>query len=301
MIQSALTDKFFTCYLMAGLLLVGAALLAISLYMVRKLTKELPQGTNRRWWYLLGGLIQLFFCGYLGFFILNYGQSYLPSEMLVALIFFFGAVFVLLVCILAYRTTLDLKRTMVLELETITDPLLGIPNRRCLDRRLLEEVLRAQRHQLDLALLMVDLDNFKQVNDTWGHQVGDLVLQHLARLLQDALRRTDTVARFGGEEFVILLPVTAEPEAYLLAERLRQAVEQTPLLTASERARLPEVRVTVSIGCASLLPDDDQADSLLDRADMAMYQAKEQGRNRVVRSPGHNFKGAEPAQHVRHR
>ena len=132
LIQAVLTDKFITRDLMAGLLLLGAALLAISLYMVRKLTKELPQGVNRRWWYLLGGLIQLFFSGYLGIFILNYGQSYTPSEMLVPIIFFFGAVFVLLVCILAYRTTLELKRTNVLELETITDPLLGIFNRRCL-------------------------------------------------------------------------------------------------------------------------------------------------------------------------
>jgi diguanylate cyclase (GGDEF)-like protein len=286
-IHSGLADRFCLRDLIPGLLLVGAALLAISLYFVRKLTKELPQGANRSWWYLLGGLIVLFFSGYLGFFSLNYGTHYTTPEILVAVIFYFGAVFVLLVTILAYRTTRELKRIYVLEQETITDPLLGIFNRRFLDRRLLEEVQRSQRYRLDLALLMVDIDHFKRVNDTWGHQIGDLVLQHLTQLLLNALRQTDIVARFGGEEFVILLPHTREQEAYKLAERLRHAVEITPLLMASGSSQLPELRVTVSIGCACLLPDDDDAHSLLERCDQSMYQAKQEGRNRVVRCSGH--------------
>ncbi|MBW4055695.1 MAG: GGDEF domain-containing protein [Proteobacteria bacterium] len=261
--------------LIAVLLLSGLALLAISLTIVRKLQIELPQGVNRSRWYLLGGMILLFFIGYAGFFVLKYGEQYTMPEKLVSVILFFGALFVLLACLLAYRTTQELKRIYVLEQETITDPLLGIFNRRCLDRRMQEEVLRAQRYRLDLAVLMVDIDNFKQVNDTWGHQVGDLVLQHLTQILADALRQTDVLARFGGEEFVILLPHTPEREANKLAERLRTAVEQTPL------HRIPELRVTVSIGSACLLPDGDTAYSLLERADKAMYWAKREGRNRV--------------------
>ncbi|MDD2541493.1 MAG: GGDEF domain-containing protein [Desulfuromonadaceae bacterium] len=284
-IETCLAGSFCMSDLMAVLLLSGVALLVVSLTIVRKLRNELPQGTNRRRWYLLGGMILLFFFGYVGFFILKYRVRYSTPEMLVAVIMFFGAVFVLLVCLLAYSTTQELKRIYVLEQETITDPLLGIFNRRCLDRRMQEEVLRAQRHRLDLAMLMVDIDNFKQVNDTWGHQVGDLVLQHLTEILVDALRQTDVLARFGGEEFVILLPHTPEVEANKLAERLRTAVEQTPL------HRIPELRVTVSIGTACLLPDDDTAYSLLERADKAMYWAKREGRNRVVGYPDHDLAG----------
>ncbi|MDD2310574.1 MAG: GGDEF domain-containing protein [Desulfuromonadaceae bacterium] len=282
-VETYLIGSLSTSDLMAGLLLIGVGLLVFSLTIVRKLTKELPQGANRSRWSLLGIMILSFICGYLGFFTLNLGVSYTAPEMLVAVVFFFGAVFVLLVCLLAYRTTQELKRIYVLEHETVTDPLLGIFNRRFLDRRIQEEVLRAQRHRLDLSLLMVDIDNFKQVNDTWGHQAGDLVLQHLSQLLEMDLRQTDILARFGGEEFVILLPHTPEQDAFKLAEKLRRAVEQTPL------HRIPELRVTISIGTSSLLPDGDDAHSLLERADKSMYRAKREGRNRVVSYHNNGF------------
>jgi diguanylate cyclase (GGDEF)-like protein len=269
---------------MESLLVLACALLASALYIVRMLTKELPQRLHRNWWYMLGGLILLFLCGYVALVVSKYGSRYSATEMLVATIFFLGAVFVLLVCQLTYRTTRELKRICFLEQETITDPLLGISNRRCLDRRLQEEVLRARRHKLDLSLLMVDIDHFKRVNDTWGHQIGDLVLQHMAQLILGVLRQTDILARFGGEEFVILLPHTPEPEAYKLAERLRHTIEQTPLLMAAGNGRLPELYATVSIGSACLRPDEeDDASSLLERGDKAMYRAKQEGRNRVVR------------------
>jgi len=276
-IQGGLENSPYVSDAMVGVLLLAIGLLVSSLFIVRKLINELPQGANRSRWYPLGGLIVLFLFGYLGFFILKQGEPYTMSEILVGVVFFIGAVFVQMVCLLAYRTTQELKRVYVLEQETLTDPLLGIFNRRCLDRRLLEEVLRAGRHRLDLSLLMVDIDKFKQVNDTWGHQIGDLVLQNLTQLLTDALRQTDILARYGGEEFVILLPHTSEEESFKLAERLRVAVEQTPL------HRIPELRVTVSIGVTCLLPNDDDAYSLLERADKAMYWAKREGRNKVVR------------------
>ena len=275
-IETFIDDRFCMCDLMTVLLLTAIGMLAISLIIVNKMTKELPQGLTRRRWYLLGVLILLFLCSYLSFFILKYGVRYTAAEILVTAILFFGAVFVLLDCLLSYRTTQELKRIYVLEEENITDPLLGIFNRRCLDRRLQEEVLRAKRHKLDLTLLMVDIDNFKLVNDTWGHQVGDLVLQHLTQMLIDDLRQTDILARFGGEEFVILLPHTPEAEACKLAEKLRSVVEKTPL------HRIPELRMTISIGSSSLHSDDDNGYSLLERADKAMYWAKREGRNRVV-------------------
>ena len=274
----------YLIHLISGLLLTGAVLLASALYLVRKLIHELPKSASRRWWHLLGGMILLFVAGYLGFFTLTLGGSYTSSEMLVVVIFFLGSVFVLLVCLLAYRTTCDLKRIYILEQEAITDPLMGIFNRRCLDRRLRDEVLRSQRHHLDLALLMVDIDLFKRVNDTWGHDIGDLVLRHVARLLVDSLRQTDVVARYGGEEIVVLLPHTPAAEAHEVAERLRNAVEKNPMRLGGASGDTSGLAVTVSIGCASLLPLDDTQQSLLKRADQAMYQAKRQGRNQVVRA-----------------
>jgi diguanylate cyclase (GGDEF)-like protein len=262
--------------LMALLLITALFMQGISISVVYKLTNELPKGVTRRRWYFMGCLVFMFFCGYLGVLVVKYGKPFADLEILVTIIFFFGAIFALLVCSLAYRTTQELKQIAVLEQENITDPLLGIFNRRFLDRRTQEEVARAQRYGLNLALLMVDIDNFKQVNDNWGHQVGDLVLQHLIQLLEAALRQTDILARFGGEEFVILLPHTSEQDAFKLAEKLRHTVAQTPLHS------IPELRITISIGSASLLPDGDTAYSLLERADKAMYQAKQDGRNRVA-------------------
>lgn len=284
-------DQLLSLYvidIMNTLLFLAALLLMIALFFVRKLAKELPKGRTRNWWKILGGLIVLFICGYFSFYLMKLGSEYSSSEMLVPVIFFFGAIFVLLVCVLAYRTTCELKRIFVLEQESITDPLTGIFNRRHLDRRLQEEVLRCHRYDLLLAVLLVDIDHFKKVNDTWGHQVGDLVLKHVSRIFVEVLRQTDMVARFGGEEFVILLPHTQESESYNLAERLRKTVESTPLQFMSE-GTLAEIRVTISIGSACLLPESDSAFDLLERADKAMYRAKNEGRNRVVRCPGHGL------------
>ncbi|TSK07042.1 MAG: GGDEF domain-containing protein [Geobacter sp.] len=268
---------------MSILLLGGAVLLTAALYLVRKLTKELPKGANRNRWYVLAGLLLLFLSGYVGFLSLKAGSLYTHSEMLVVVIFLLGAVFCLMVCLLAYRTTLELKRIYILEHEAMTDPLLGIYNRRVLDRRLRDEVMRARRHRLDLGLLMVDLDRFKSVNDTYGHHAGDLALQHVARLLMESLRQTDVVARYGGEEITILLPHTPPAETCDVAERLRRTIAGTPVTITDHHGEKTELTVTVSIGCAGLLPEHDTVESLLQRADQAMYQAKQQGRNKVVR------------------
>ncbi len=285
LLKATLTLPFCVCNIMTWLLLFGAAIHLVSLYFVRKLSNELPIGVNRKSWHLLGVLILLFIAGYIGFYIMKKGTLYSKPEMLVPLIFFFGAIFVLMVCFLAYRTTKELRRVVVLEHETLTDPLLGIFNRRCLDRRLHDEVLRSNRHNLSFSLLVIDVDYFKKVNDTWGHQIGDLVLKNLVEILEGTVRQTDIIARFGGEEFVILLPHTAEPEAYKLADRIRRNVEHTPLMITVEE-KLQELRITVSIGC-SCLDNNDTPFDMLERADRALYQAKQSGRNRVVRCEGH--------------
>ncbi|MEE2024301.1 diguanylate cyclase [Alkalimonas mucilaginosa] len=155
------------------------------------------------------------------------------------------------------------------------DPLTSLANRRVFDEMLLQEFSRARRHQHPLCLALIDIDFFKQVNDRWSHSVGDEVLLRVAHSLQQHSRSTDTLARWGGEEFALLLPETGLPEALQLCERLRQQISQ---LDFSDIAS--ELHITVSIGVTAC-HDSTEADRLLLQADTALYQAKAKGRNQV--------------------
>jgi len=170
-----------------------------------------------------------------------------------------------------------------LQRDGLTDPLTGVANRRFFARRLQEEISQWLRHGGHVSCLLVDIDHFKDINDRYGHPVGDQVLQGVARALSTKLRSSDVLARHGGEEFVLLLP-GAEPErATEIAERLRQDV-------AKQIVNVPgsgQVSVTVSIGVAALKPDqrgslEDPGLWLVRETDEHLYRAKAQGRNRVV-------------------
>lgn len=155
----------------------------------------------------------------------------------------------------------------------VTDPLTGCANRRGLEQALDRELRRSSRYGHKLAVLMADLDYFKAVNDQFGHAVGDSVLRMLARTIESYIRDTDLLARFGGDEFVILMPESTSAEAAQAAERIRAKMAQTILFP------LPRA-VTVSIGVIEAEPGD-APESLLRRVDRALYQAKSSGRNRV--------------------
>lgn len=165
----------------------------------------------------------------------------------------------------------------------LTDVLTGWHNRRYLQDRLLEELARAQRTGKPLVCLLIDVDHFKQINDTHGHLVGDTVLREAASRIESQVRASDVAARFGGDEFAVLLPATDIDEAGLLGERIRQAVDETPVVVQTGH----RVKVTLSIGMAKITPaqnDEDfpsLADTLLRKADAALYAAKSKGRNRV--------------------
>ncbi len=154
-----------------------------------------------------------------------------------------------------------------------TDSLTGLQNERVLQERLADEFRRARRYQTPLSVILLDVDHFKSYNDAHGHPAGSRALCRLAQILQKAARETDIVCRYGGEEFVLLLPHTSGAEAMALAERLRAAVEHAPW---KRRA------LTISLGVCTLGPDANNALFLLERADAAMYEAKAAGRNRVV-------------------
>ncbi len=165
------------------------------------------------------------------------------------------------------------------EVLALTDPLTQTHNRRALMERLTSELERARRYALHLSVLMVDLDHFEAINESYGHVVGDEVLRGVSRVLQREARAVDVVARFGGEEFVVVLPETGEDGAVALAERIRARVEETPPVTGGEYGWL---RVTVSIGVATVpSPRVNSPEELIAVADEALYRAKAQGRNRV--------------------
>jgi diguanylate cyclase (GGDEF)-like protein/PAS domain S-box-containing protein len=176
------------------------------------------------------------------------------------------------------RRTNDRVRDLNARLEqlALTDELTALPNRRAFFRSGEQETKKARRYAAPLSLLMLDVDRFKLINDTYGHSGGDKVLRRVADLIRRTVREVDTGGRLGGEEFALLLPNTALDEALILAERLRAAVA-----AEAGAAIALGVAVTVSIGAAQLVPGD-AFDALLSKADAAMYRAKQAGRDRVA-------------------
>ncbi len=168
----------------------------------------------------------------------------------------------------------------------LTDVLTGVNNRRFFDQRLFEEVLRAERSHKPMACLFFDVDHFKQVNDTYGHHVGDRVLQEIAGLIRASLRGSDVLARYGGEEFAALLGGTTAAKAGEIAERIRESIAGQNFTLSDGR----RVKVTLSVGISILTPEhlpkplDGRAvgQQLVQRADECLYRAKHEGRNRVI-------------------
>lgn len=154
----------------------------------------------------------------------------------------------------------------------LTDSLTGVANRLNFNTTLDKEIERVKRYEQDLSIIMFDIDHFKSFNDTYGHDAGDLILIELAEIINKIIRSTDLFARWGGEEFILLLPNTSLQEAHAVAEKLRSVIEQHPFSGGR--------KVTSSFGVCQF--DKEDADSLLKRVDVALYESKEFGRNRVT-------------------
>jgi len=159
--------------------------------------------------------------------------------------------------------------------QALRDALTGLPNRQAYEERLASEIARCKRYATPLAMVVWDVDKFKDINDHYGHAGGDRVLKVLAELLSTRIRETDFVARYGGEEFVMLMPEITAETAMQVADKLRQEIAQTPF-----HFRDNPVAVTISAGVAQF-HQDELVTSLFERADAALYAAKEAGRNRV--------------------
>jgi diguanylate cyclase (GGDEF)-like protein len=166
--------------------------------------------------------------------------------------------------------------------QAVTDELTGLFNHRRFQEVIGTEVERARRYGHEMGLIMLDIDNFKQVNDTYGHLQGDMVLREVARVLRQSSREIDEPARYGGEEMAVALPQTDLEGAYQFAERVRRRIEELELPLQGGNGAL---KVTASFGAASLsAAGDTDKDALVAAADRALYEAKRSGKNRTVRA-----------------
>ncbi len=158
-----------------------------------------------------------------------------------------------------------------------TDPLTGCHNRRSFLRESESEFNRFRRYGADMSVIMLDIDNFKKINDTYGHAAGDEVIRRLAQICIDNIRKSDVLGRLGGEEFAILMPETSAENAQIAAEKLRTALEDTPVAFNGH-----DITFTVSLGLTLASPDDEEMFQVVNRADEALYRAKNGGRNQVA-------------------
>ena len=177
------------------------------------------------------------------------------------------------------KRTEEAQNWQELEKANRLDSLTGLNNRRHFDEIMEKESERARRYHHPTSLIMLDLDYFKKVNDNFGHQTGDLVLQKLGTILLEAVRKSDTPCRYGGEEFAVILPETGLCKAQRIAERIRKMIEQQNIVTHNNI----HLKITASLGIAST--ENNPTIDLVRAADQALYRAKENGRNRIVTTP----------------
>ncbi len=276
--------------ILAPVMLAGTSLLGVALVVTSRIVRNIP--VNRREWQLLRGFVVLFILGYLAYAYSLWREVPIAGDALITSVFFFGACFVLIVSIMSQRSITALNRMIVLERNVITDHLMGIYNRRFLDRQLDKEFARSRRYGSPLSLLLLDIDRFKEINDQCGHQVGDAVLREVAEQIRSTVRESDYVGRFGGEEYLIILTETKGPEAARLAEKLRRRFEAAILLPALYCPTEKDIKRTVSIGVTSFDPKRHRrATDLIEAADAALYRAKHAGRNRIITSTEFHAQG----------
>jgi|GEM_PF-220793 len=264
------------------LVFAGALILARALTTVKSLNIQLPPGPLRNRWYAMTAMIVLFIVSYVGYVGAFWNSHRILLDLIVPGVFFFGACFVWLSAVLSLQTAVDVMRISFLETQAYTDPLTGAYNRRYLKHRLAEDISVALRYGHPLSVLLLDIDNFKEINDANGHQPGDQVLVEINRLIAKELRESDFIARLGGDEFLVIAPHTNLVHARDLAQRLRNRIQSHDFgLKANSRID-SLVQVTVSAGVASLGNGITNSDALIHAADQQLYAAKGGGRNRIV-------------------
>lgn len=220
-------------------------------------------------WGLLKNLILLFVCGYamFGYYLITNEVAFI--EFVVAMIFLGGGWFVSLVSRLSLRSIEHFNEAVQTErYRALHDPLTSLPNRTLFHERIDHALTFAKREQKEVALMVIDLNEFKEVNDSLGHQAGDKLLLQASQRLKEVLRESDTLARFGGDEFAVILPQTTQSQANILAKRLSMAI-RSPFIIENR-----PLTIGMSIGTAMYPSDGNNSESLIKHADLEMYRTK---------------------------
>ncbi|MGJ8669191.1 MAG: GGDEF domain-containing protein [Oceanococcus sp.] len=267
-------------FIKEAVIVCAAFMLFATLLPVRRLLNHLPNGASRRGWHWLSALLVTMIGCYVGYALGHQANWALAEELVIPCLLLFGSWFIFMVSQLSASGISDARRLASLEHQCMTDGLTGIFNRRYFDQQVLAEQKRARRQKQPMSLMLIDIDHFKQFNDSFGHQAGDQVLIRVCQLISSLSRSNDVVARYGGEEIAVIASGNDLEAAAVQAERLRKTIAETKF----DLGRGTPQRVTVSIGVTQAHGlDAGQSGAIIGRADKALYLAKESGRNRVER------------------
>lgn len=273
-----------------SIVLIGLGLLIIlgAMRRTQNLIRILPDSGQ---WPSLRNLMMFFAVGYAVYLYFLISGSPFNKDLVASEVFFLSSLFMLMAVRFAYTTIHDILRLDEFEELANTDELTGMFNRRAIMHLLKDEYQKARRFGFPLSVAMVDLDHFKRINDTYGHLSGDLVLKEVAKVLKKGLRRIDVLGRYGGEEFLCILPSTAADGAVIMGERVRRQVkmlrfevagpEQLKPITEEEVPSGETITVTVSVGVASMDSSMTDPEHVVSAADTALYAAKEGGRDQT--------------------
>ena len=249
------------------LVLAGTALLISSLYPVRTICRN--DDEHRAGWHTLFCLIHFFVVGYATYCFFLFRTTISLGDFVVALILFAGSIFVVIVVRMSGATIANVKRIAALERHNaLHDDLTDLPNRTLLHEQIKQAILHAKRDFEPLAILVMDLDRFKEINDALGHHYGDFLLQKVAVRLQTVIRESDSLARLGGDEFAVVLPSVDVDQARIIANKIAQAI-QMPFMIEGH-----SLTIGISIGIALYPTHGQESETLLQHADVAMYAAK---------------------------
>jgi diguanylate cyclase (GGDEF)-like protein len=279
-------QNLFSTVLMA----CGAFVLIAALLAANRIIRQLPKGKVRRNWSFLGVLIGLLTIAYLSYAVVNWMSGFMDAKSIgfyaVPLSYFLCACIVYLVISFVLNSDVYFSHSPVGEFEDIIDPMMGIYNRRYLDSRLYQEIRRAQRYNLPMSVMLLSIDNIRQLNDTYGKIIRDQLLSSFAKLTMHSARITDIAARYGEAEIMVVATNTPVSSVSVFADRIRKTIADTlqipkdPSHTSSIGQNPAEINV--SIGISGLGPETDTKESIVKSVENALSQARSLGPNMVI-------------------
>ncbi|HEY6093621.1 MAG TPA: GGDEF domain-containing protein [Gallionellaceae bacterium] len=261
----------------AVLVIVGCGLLTSVLLRLRRLYLHAPLRIIRSRLYPAAALLLVCVAAYLAYLFSVWHTQKNWHDLIMPAVLCGAAAATWVLCSFTVQPALH----QLLQQESVSDPLLGIYNHHHIERRLVEEVARAQRYNTPLSVFLLNVDHLARINEHYGRGIGDEVLMHVAQLLHEYLRESDEVARYGPNEILVVTPSTSIADAGQLAERIRQRIAAQPLLLRPRTAQEERVEFKVSIGVTTIHGGFDSLEKLLQRAETALQQASSAGGNRV--------------------